>query len=564
MTDNSILPGLNQNEPPKRSLRNKKIINYAELDDVYPTSDDDPNDKDYNPFDNFPYDEPYDFFNNEATQHPPPEYIKDIPPKKVPNNPFNQYQQTNQIQQHNSKSETRFIDDIIKTLSNPEPYIKRQALGFYNHLKINQPQLNPDELYHHIDFFLRQPDAKREEQLKEFGDIMALMDTNTPRLFKIINSSLDTYHKKIALNKLQTLESMKPGENEYFKLSQWIDNFIDIPFNTFQKPKYNDDATIANPAQYLANAREHLNNIIYGQKNTKEHIIEILGKMITNPKTMGSVFAIHGEAGTGKTTLIKEGLSHVFGLPFVFISLGGAQDRSFLTGSNYVYEGSCCGKILQALKQAKCMNPIFYFDELDKISSSEKGIEIMNLLIHLTDYTQNSHFVDDYMDGISVDLSRATFVFSFNDKRLVSPILLDRMEIIKFKSYSAEHKMHIARNYLLPNIVKNVFGPISHLYNFIISDELLYKIVVPDIKYKSLTNKSKKNKKQYNYKPYNKKTYNKRKIPGGVRYIKKKLEKLLSRINVEMIAGGDITLATINGNYDENISGKVDIVIRKL
>ena len=180
--------------------------------------------------------------------------------------------------------------------------------------------------------------------------------------------------------------------------------------------------------------------------------------MITNPKTMGSVFAIHGEAGTGKTTLIKEGLSQVFGLPFVFISLGGAQDRTFLSGSNYVYEGSNCGKIIQSLKQAKCMNPIFYFDELDKVSQTEKGQEIMNLLIHLTDYTQNSHFLDDYMDGITVDLSRATFIFSFNDKNLISPILLDRMELIRFKSYSSAQKIHIARAYLLPSVVKNVLN----------------------------------------------------------------------------------------------------------
>ena len=162
-------------------------------------------------------------------------------------------------------------------------------------------------------------------------------------------------------------------------------------------------------------------------------------------------------------------------MPFIFISLGGAQDRSTLVGSNYVYEGSNCGKIIHSLKQSQCMNPIFYFDELDKISGTEKGNEIVNLLIHLTDYTQNSHFMDDYMDGIAIDLSRVTFVFSFNDKDNISPILLDRMEIIEFNSYSNTEKMIIAREFLLPNVVKNIFNDDSIRVD--ISDANMMKII---------------------------------------------------------------------------------------
>ena len=97
---------------------------------------------------------------------------------------------------------------------------------------------------------------------------------------------------------------------------------------------------------------------------------------------------------------------------------------------HFTYEGSKWGRIVEILIESKCMNPIFYFDELDKVSNTDKGQEIINLLIHLTDYTQNTHFMDDYMDGIVIDLSRATFIFSFNDKSKISPILLDRMELI--------------------------------------------------------------------------------------------------------------------------------------
>ena len=329
-----------------------------------------------------------------------------------------------------------------------------------------------------------------------------------------------------------------------------------------------DKNIIQMPSKYLSEAQTHLDTVIYGQQETKTHIIEILAKMITNPKTMGSVFAIHGEAGTGKTTLIKDGLSEVFGLPFIFISLGGAQDRTFLTGSNYVYEGSTCGKILQSLKHSQCMNPIFYFDELDKVSNTDKGNEIINMLIHLTDYTQNNHFMDEYMDGIVIDLSRATFIFSFNDKHKISPILLDRMEIIKFSSYSFNEKFHIAKSFLLPNIIKNIFG--DKKVDITITDEQIKNIIKPPFYkirnthntlithtthntltthntpnthttpntqhtiYNKLINKN-KNKHKNKYRSNNLHKLKKSYQNGGVRYIKQNLEKLISKINVELI-----------------------------
>ena len=140
-----------------------------------------------------------------------------------------------------------------------------------------------------------------------------------------------------------------------------------------------------------------------------------MAQQIRNPSCQGGVIALYGPPGTGKTELIKKGIAKAMDKPFIFISLGGAQDSSYLDGHSFTYEGSIYGRIAQALIDAKCMNPIIYFDELDKVSNTDKGQEIINVLIHLTDYTQNSHFMDDYMDGIVVDLSRATFIFSFNE-----------------------------------------------------------------------------------------------------------------------------------------------------
>ena len=417
--------------------------------------------------------------------------------------------------------------------------LKDQCITFYTSLIKNQDHLTLQQLYYHIDYFIDSTPDYRLHILTTFDTILNLTDTKIPRVFKILNSSLDTYYKKLALNKIQLLDKMKPGESEYFKLSNWIDTLLDIPFNIYKLPKYLDTNVIQTPSHYLKDAQAHLDTIIYGQHNTKTHIVEILAKMISNPKTIGSVFAIHGEAGTGKTTLIKDGLSEVFGLPFIFISLGGAQDRTFLGGSNYVYEGSACGKILQSLKQAQCMNPIFYFDELDKVSSTDKGQEIINMLIHLTDYTQNNTFMDDYMDGIAIDLSRATFIFSFNNKHKISPILLDRMEIIKFHPYTLIEKKHIATHFLLPNIIKNILGEFDenkhneHMCNNIItiSEAQIENVVkIP----KGINTK---------YTKYNKYSTKKCRIHnklmkhkyGGVRYIKKRLEKIVSQMNLDML-----------------------------
>ena len=102
--------------------------------------------------------------------------------------------------------------------------------------------------------------------------------------------------------------------------------------------------------------------------------------------------------------------------PYNFVSLGGKTDSSTLVGHSYTYEGSQPGLIVNILKKAQCMNPVIFFDELDKVSDTSKGEEIINILMHLTDSTQNNHFNDKYFQGIDFDLSKCIFIFSFNDE----------------------------------------------------------------------------------------------------------------------------------------------------
>jgi ATP-dependent Lon protease len=144
------------------------------------------------------------------------------------------------------------------------------------------------------------------------------------------------------------------------------------------------------------------------------------------------------------------------GREFAFIALGGCGDGSYLEGHSYTYEGSIWGKIVQILIESKCMNPVIYFDELDKISDTPRGQEIIGILTHLTDTSQNSQYHDKYFSEIDFDLSKCLFIFSYNDANLVNPVLRDRMYKIKTKGYDAKEKIIIAKDHLLPKIREQV------------------------------------------------------------------------------------------------------------
>jgi ATP-dependent Lon protease len=177
---------------------------------------------------------------------------------------------------------------------------------------------------------------------------------------------------------------------------------------------------------------------------------------------------------THNTSLVKDGISKILGREFAFIALGGCGDSSFLEGHSYTYEGSTWGKIAQIVIESKCMNPVIYFDELDKVSDTARGQEIIGVLTHLTDTSQNNQFHDKYFSEIELDLSKCLFIFSYNDENLVNPILRDRMYRIRTKGYDLKEKTIIARNYMLPKIREQVgFGP----DDIVFSDEVLGHII---------------------------------------------------------------------------------------
>jgi ATP-dependent Lon protease len=195
-----------------------------------------------------------------------------------------------------------------------------------------------------------------------------------------------------------------------------------------------------------------LNDCVYGMEEVKGQIMQLIGKWITNPKSIGTSIGLKGPMGTGKTTLVKNGISKILNREFAFITLGGSVDGSTLKGHSYTYEGSTYGKIADILIQTKSSNPIIFFDELDKVSKEE----IYSVLTHLTDTTQNNEFHDNYFSEISLDLSECLFVFSYNDESLINPILRDRMYTIEVPGYNVKDKIIISQKHLIPTIIKDI------------------------------------------------------------------------------------------------------------
>ena len=324
-----------------------------------------------------------------------------------------------------------------------------------------------------LDYFHGLEEDKKKNYLKEINEIYSLNSRNIPLRFKVLNSDMDIYTKSIAINNLDKLSEMDVSTGEYNKMDQWINGLIRLPFGKVTELPVNNDNTFEEKRGYIQSTLENMDKAIYGHKDAKTHILQVIGKWIRNPNSLGNVLAIQGPMGNGKTTLIKNGIAKSLNRPFEFVALGGASDSSFFEGHSYTYEGSRWGRIVDILHKCGSMNPIICFDELDKVSDTAKGDEIINMLIHMTDSSQNTKFQDNYFPGVDIDLSKVLFIFSFNDESKINRILKDRMYVIRTKGFETKDKIQIANNYLLPEIYD--------LFNYTKEDIIFNEDILTDI-----------------------------------------------------------------------------------
>jgi ATP-dependent Lon protease len=339
--------------------------------------------------------------------------------------------------------------------------------------------------------------SRLEDILDKLENLHTLTTCIKPKMIQLLESDIPLNFKYIALKKM-----MKMEDDSSPKIQEWIDSFLNIPFNIYcPLPVLYSTNTPEECKSYMENCQKTLDKYTYGMKDAKSQFMQLIGKWIVNPSSMGTAIALRGPMGTGKTTLIKQGISKILNRPFAFITLGGTGDGAFLEGHSYTYEGSSYGKIVDILIQSRCSNPVIYFDELDKISQTEKGNELSGILTHLIDTTQNSQFHDKYFSEIDFDLSKCLFIFSYNDESLVNPILKDRMYTIDIPGYEKKEKIIIARDYLIPVMNKDF-----NMSELVWTDEILDYII------------------------------EKTDTESGVRNFKRKLETIFSKINLLRIS----------------------------
>ena len=328
------------------------------------------------------------------------------------------------------------------------------------------------------------------EMLKHVKNIKdKMVETNAPDLIKTVKKQFNDYDKtNLVLNikkindliecKSLLFQKIEPSGVLKKELLAKVSEFIEyckvshkdilLELNSNIKPlsgvSYqikSIESNFGKITDYMKTVKKTLDASVHGHDKAKKQIERIIGQWI-NGEQDGYCFGFEGPPGVGKTSMAKTGLANCLldengnSRPFAMIQMGGDSNGSSLHGHNYTYVGSTWGGVVQILIDKKCMNPIILIDELDKISKTEHGREIVGILTHLLDPTQNDCFQDKYFSGIDLDLSKALFILSYNDVDSIDKILLDRIHRVKFSSLSLEDKLVIADTHLLPEVYKKM------------------------------------------------------------------------------------------------------------
>ena len=371
-----------------------------------------------------------------------------------------------------------------------------------------------------VAYFRNLSHEKKHDMLSQIDKVNKINKEEIPLTFRALLSKMPIEAKAELMRKMETLG----GDENNYKLKEWAVNILKLPLGVYKKQD-----TSMTPEENLRKCQTFLDQAVFGHEKAKQKILQILAQRISNPDDQsGLVLGIQGPMGNGKTTLVEKGISKALDIPFTYIPLGGATDSSFLEGHSYTYEGSQPGKIVNILNQAKCMNPIIFFDELDKVSTTPHGQEITNVLMHLTDPVQNHHFQDRYFTGVDLDLSKATLIFSYNDIENLNPILRDRITEIQTKGFKNKEKISIVRHSLWNSITKTVNQP-----NITISDDTLLHLMD-----------------HYTYE-------------GGVRQLKKLLEDLVQEVNLRMLQSSG-TIGDRNIKNQDSVEITIDLIEKDL
>lgn len=269
--------------------------------------------------------------------------------------------------------------------------------------------------------------AKKESEIDELRE-------------KVLKKKMPDDIEVKALDELARYESLPQNSAESGVIRSYLDLLVELPWN--EKTDDNND---------LKNAIKVLDKGHFGLEKVKDRIVEYLAVKIATKKTPQTILCLVGPPGVGKTSLAR-GIAEALGREFIKIALGGVKDESEIRGHRRTYIGAMPGRVIQGMRKAKVINPVFLIDEIDKMSSNYRG-DPSSAMLEVLDPEQNKYFSDHYLEE-AYDLSQVMFIATANYLDYIPDALRDRMEIVQLSSYIEEEKLQIAKQHLVARQVE--------------------------------------------------------------------------------------------------------------
>ena len=333
------------------------------------------------------------------------------------------------------KQELLEINDLKKRALATLKYmnVEFQKLELKNDI---QSKVQMDMSQQQREYFLHQQMKTIQEELGGVSHDEEIDEMKAKASKKLWDEDVAKHFEK----EVAKMQRMNPQVAEYSIQRNYLELFLDLPWNEFSKDKFD-----------LKRAMRILDRDHFGLEDVKRRIIEYLAVLKLRNDMKSPILCLYGPPGVGKTSLGKS-IAEALGREYVRISLGGLRDEAEIRGHRKTYIGAMPGRIIQSLKKAGTSNPVFVLDEIDKLSNSHQG-DPSSAMLEVLDPEQNSEFHDNFLE-MGYDLSKVMFIATSNSLSTIQPALRDRMEIINVTGYTIEEKVEIAKRHLLPKQLK--------------------------------------------------------------------------------------------------------------